>query len=197
MSVFGVPYQRDNDAIRAVKTALSMQEKLASFNAERMENGKTAIRIGIGISTGEVISGNIGSERRMEYTVIGDGVNVASRIEKLTKHYGAGILISDSTHKELGGAFTTRFVDLVQVRGKKRPIELFEVLSEKGKDLSQAHLSFMEGMSCYRRKEFEQAEAFFLQGADQDPLCRIFLDRCRHLKTVNPDTWDGIWISPY
>jgi adenylate cyclase len=197
MSVFGVPYQREDDAVRAVKTALSMQDKLKQFNRERLIAGKTPIHIGIGISTGEVISGNIGSERRMEYTVIGDGVNVASRIEKLTKHYGTGILISDTTLKDLDDIFSVRFVDLVQVRGKKQPIELFEVLGEKGIPLSPAHLSFQEGMACYKRKDFATAEAFFLAGADQDPLCRIFLDRCRHLKTQNPDTWDGVWISPY
>ncbi|MBU1171014.1 MAG: GAF domain-containing protein [Proteobacteria bacterium] len=197
MSVFGVPYQRDDDAIRAVKTALSMHEKLDQFNEERLKNGKMPIHIGIGISTGEVISGNIGSERRMEYTVIGDGVNVASRIEKLTKHYGTGILISDSTHKELGDAFNRRFVDLVKVRGKKQPMDVFQVLSEKGKELNQGQLFFEEGMRCYRQKDMGRAEVFFLKGADQDPLCRVFLDRCRHLKTMDPETWDGVWVSPY
>lgn len=197
MSVFGVPYQRDDDAVRAVRTALSMHEKLKNFNADRLEKGKMPIHIGIGISTGEVISGNIGSERRMEYTVIGDGVNVASRIEKLTKHYGAGVLISETTHRELEGLFTTRLVDLVKIRGKKQPMELFEVLGEKEKKLNHSQLCFREGMICYRNKNLDGAESYFYQGFDQDPLCRVFLDRCRILKSQNMESWDGVWVSPY
>lgn len=197
MSVFGAPYPRDDDAVRSVRTALAMHEKLESFNRTRLSKGKAPIHIGIGISTGEVISGNIGSERRMEYTVIGDGVNVASRIEKLTKHYEAGILISDLTAKELNDLFTVRFVDVVQVRGKKRPIELFEVLGEKGKALTPGQQCFQDGMACYRNKDFKKAQDFFLKGVDLDPLCRIFLDRCIQLGNMDTSTWDGVWVSPF
>jgi adenylate cyclase len=197
MSVFGAPFTRDDDAVRAVRTALAMQEKLASFNRSRCEKEKPPIHIGIGISTGEVISGNIGSERRMEYTVIGDGVNVASRIEKLTKHYGAGILISDSTARDLDGLFTIRSVDVVRIRGKKRPVEIFQVLGGKGMELSWGQRCFSEGMARYRNKNFEDARDFFLKGADDDPLCRIFLDRCAQLLTTDTQSWDGIWVSPF
>ena len=197
MSVFGAPYARDDDAVRAVRTALSMHDKLKAFNRARLERGMAPIHIGIGVSTGEVISGNIGSERRMEYTVIGDGVNVASRIEKLTKHYSAGILISDSTAGDLGDAFTLRLVDVVKVRGKQRPVEIFEVLGEKGAVLTPAQLYFQEGMACYRNREFEKARDFFLKGVDQDPLCRIFLDRCVQLMNTDTANWDGVWVSPF
>lgn len=197
MSVFGAPYSREDDAIRAVRTALTMQEKLKTFNQARLETGKAPIHIGIGVSTGEVISGNIGSERRMEYTVIGDGVNVASRIEKLTKHYGAGILISDSTAADLADEFTLRSVDLVKVRGKQKPVEIFEVLGEKNMVLSQAQRDFQDGMNAYRNRDFEKARAFFLKGADQDNLCRVFLERCVQVENTDNKDWDGVWVSPY
>jgi adenylate cyclase len=197
MSVFGAPYARDDDAVRAVRTALSMHDKLKAFNRARLERGMAPIHIGIGVSTGEVISGNIGSERRMEYTVIGDGVNVASRIEKLTKHYSAGILISDSTAGDLGDAFTLRLVDVVKVRGKQRPVEIFEVLGDKGTVLTPAQLFFQEGMAFYRNRDFEKAREYFLKGVDQDPLCRIFLDRCLQLMNTDTTNWDGVWVSPF
>ncbi len=197
MSVFGIPYLRDDDAIRAVRTAIQMISRLKDLNEIKVTSGDSPIHIGIGICTGEVISGNIGSERRMDYTVIGDGVNVASRIEKLTKHYGAEILISESTHEDLKGQFTTRFVDLVQVRGKKKPVKIFEVLGEKDKGLTRYQECFCQGRECYQKKEFQKATDLFLQGVDGDPLCRIFLERCRHMKENAPLAWDGIWVSPY
>ncbi len=197
MSVFGIPYFRDDDAIRAVRTAIQMISRLKDLNETKMVSGDSPIHIGIGICTGEVISGNIGSERRMDYTVIGDGVNVASRIEKLTKHYGTEILISESTHDDLKGQFSTRFVDLVQVRGKKKPVKIFEVLGENDKGLTRYQEFFCQGRECYQKKEFQKATGHFLQGADGDPLCRIFLERCRHMKGNVPSSWDGIWVSPY
>ncbi len=196
MSVFGVPYVRKDDALRAVRTAIQMQECLSQFNDQRMELGKSPIRIGIGICTGDVLSGNIGSERRMDFTVIGDGVNVASRIENLNKYYGTGILISETTQKELSLEITTRLVDLVKVKGKTQPVRIYEVLGGKGVSLTPAQESFRKGMDCYQKMEFTEAAIYFGKGIDRDSLCRIFLDRCRHFENSSPpDDWDGAWVS--
>lgn len=197
MSVFGIPYGRDDDAVRAVRTAIQMFSRLKDLNVEKVASGKSPIHIGIGICTGDVISGNIGSERRMDYTVIGDGVNVASRIEKLTKHYGTDILISESTHDDLRGEFTTRFVDLVQIRGKKNPVKIYEVLGETDKGLNKYQKFFCEGMEHYRNMNFDKAENVFIKGVEGDPLCRIFIDRCRYMTENKPASWDGVWVSPY
>jgi adenylate cyclase len=196
MSVFGVPYTREDDALRAVLTAIQMQERLSQFNDERRELGREPIRIGIGICTGDVLSGNIGSERRMDFTVIGDGVNVASRIEKLNKYYGTGILISETTQKELGPDITTRLVDLVRVKGKTQPVQIYEVLGEKGVALTPAQEMFNRGMGYYQKMEFAKAAACFEKGIDRDPLCRVFLDRCLHFKNSPPaGDWDGVWVE--
>jgi adenylate cyclase len=194
MSVFGVPYVRKDDALRAVRTAIQMRDGLSEFNDRRMEMGDPPIRIGIGICTGEVISGNIGSERRMDFTVIGDSVNVASRIEKLNKFYGTDILIGESTQQELKDRLMTQQVDVVRAKGKKKPVRIYEVLGEKGVSLNKSQEAFARGLSLYQALEFEKAAAVFAVCADKDHLCRIFLERCNYFKTSPPSKgWDGAW----
>ena len=194
MSVFGVPYVREDDAIRAVTAAVEMRERLKAFNKDREKKGETAIRIGIGICTGDVVSGNIGSERRMDYTVIGDGVNVASRIETLTKYYGVDILMSESTMEALGNKFSTRLVDQVRAKGKQKPVRVYEVIGTSEQTLSPYHTLFCEGFALYQRRDFEPAARCFEKGLAGDPVCRVFLDRCRHFNIFPPDeNWDGVW----
>nr|WP_246293664.1 adenylate/guanylate cyclase domain-containing protein [Desulfobacter latus] len=130
MSVFGIPFAKNDDAVRAVRTALQMRYALAEFNRGREAKGEAPIRIGIGICTGNVVSGNIGSEKRMEYTVIGDGVNTAARLESLTKKLGTDILISGSTYREVKDQFKTREIAKTSVKGKQKQIAVYQVISE-------------------------------------------------------------------
>ena len=194
MSVFGVPYVKADDAIRAVTSAVEMRERLLVFNHVREKKGDTPISVGIGICTGDVVSGNIGSERRMDFTVIGDGVNVASRIETLTKYYGVDILLSESTLDEIGDGFRTRLVDQVRVKGKQRPVRIYEVIGRSDQTLSKGQTLFCEGFALYQGRDFEAASRCFEKGLDSDPVCRVFLNRCNHFMTFPPDErWDGVW----
>ncbi|MCH6570289.1 MAG: adenylate/guanylate cyclase domain-containing protein [Acidobacteria bacterium] len=194
MAVFGAPRVQEDDALRAVRAGLAMEQELARMNQEWEENEIEPIVIGVGISTGEVIAGNIGSEKRMDFTVIGDDVNIASRLAKLTKSYGVTILISDSTHQELGEHFVTRPIDRVRIPGRKDPVELIEVLGDTSYQLSEGQKHFSQGIEAYREKNFAAACDFFGKGAETDPLCRIFLARCRTLMEDPPKPdWDGVW----
>ena len=196
MAVFGVPYAHDDDAERAVRAALNMQSVLDGFNAKREALDQKPIRIGIGVCTGEVISGNIGSEKRMDFTVIGDDVNISSRLESLNKQYNTKILISESTKRETGDAFVTRAIDRLAVKGRSKAIQIFEVLGEKGYCLSEAEQCFCKGLERYRLGEFEKAALLFHQGADSDKPCLAYLSRCRHfLEHPPPPDWDGVWIA--
>jgi adenylate cyclase len=195
MAVFGVPFPEDNDARRAVQTSLQMHSALGTINANRTASGLEPIGISIGICTGDVVSGNIGSEKRMEYTVIGDEVNVASRLESLCAYYGVDILIGEATLREVCGQFTIRPVDLVRIRGKKKPAYIFEVLCEGQRPLTAAEKCFNLGLSLYRQQSFARAAEEFSAGCAGDHLCRVFLDRCLNfLKTPPPQDWDGAWI---
>jgi class 3 adenylate cyclase len=127
LALFGAPLGHDDDSLRAVKAALAMQEKLKGLNEFWMKNGKPGIKVGIGISTGEVVVGNIGSEKRLEYTVIGQDVNYAQRIEQLTKELRADILISEQTYEETKEHVTVEKFGPLTIRGKKEPITVYAV----------------------------------------------------------------------
>jgi adenylate cyclase len=196
MAVFGVPYTHKDDAIRAVRSALKMREMLNRLNERRTAADLEPLRLGIGISTGEVISGNIGSRKRMDFTVIGDDVNISQYLEKLNKDYGTGILISEATCRELNERFVVRLVDEVLFKGRKRPVRVFEVLGEKGYQLSLDQDKFNNALTLYRERKFEAASLLFLQGAATDPPCKVFLSRCHtFLKNPPPHDWKGIWVE--
>jgi len=194
LAVFGIPVLRPDDAERCVRTALGMLDRLEGLNALRTRQELVPIRIGIGINTGEVLSGNVGSERRMEFTVIGDGVNVSSRLEGLNKVYGTRILVTESTRAEIGEAFVTREIDRVRLKGRSAPVRVYEVLGPRGTPLAPAHERFAEGYRAYLERRFAEAAGVFAGGARDDGPCRVFHDRCRtFLHEPPPPDWDGVW----
>lgn len=136
MAVFGAPVPKPDDALRAVRAAVRMRHALAVLNEKLVARGVAPIKTGIGLHTGEVVAGNIGSEARMEYTVIGDAVNLASRLETSTKELGTDVLISDDTNALLGEEFETRAVREITVKGRVKPVMVYEVLGFKKKAAS-------------------------------------------------------------
>ncbi len=201
MAAFGVPIAGDDDEDRAMRAAVAMMGELEKFNRSRSREGKKPIDIGIGINTGEVVSGNIGSPKRMDFTLIGDGVNLASRLESACKQYAAHILVSGNTVKRLKGTYRMREVDSVVVKGKTAPVSVFEVLDyhteETFPNLRGVLEHFRDGLFLYRKGQWAKAieafeAAFRLNGEDR--LCRAYIERCKHLREHPPrGDWDGVW----
>ncbi len=201
MALFGAPFNGPKDANNAVTVANQMMVALAALNKRRALAGKAAIDIGVGISTGNVIVGNIGSPKRMEYTVIGDSVNLASRLEGATKYYGAKILISENTVKELTGEFRLREIDLIRVKGKDVPVSVYESLdfhtAESFPNMTDVLDAYTRGLGAYRRRDWQNAMAAFnvaIAANPEERPSRIYLDRAKHyLANPPPEGWDGVW----
>ena len=134
MAVFGAPIPHDDDPLRAVQTALEMQQRLLELNRKWEREGRSPLTVGMGINTGDAIAGNIGDMRRMEYTVIGFAVNLASRLESLTAKYGLCIVISEATYEYVKDHVTVRKLDPVDIKGSTVPVRVFEVTGWKPRD---------------------------------------------------------------
>lgn len=202
MAAFGIPVGHDDDADRAVRTAIAMMRELTAWNAHRAVIGKLPVDIGIGLNTDLVVSGNIGSKKRMDYTIIGDGVNLAARLESACKQYGAHILISEFTYKQLRGTYYSRELDFVVVKGKTQPVAIYEVLDYHTEDsyphlIDALHL-FKAGLVKYRSRKWDEAIAAFeevLALNPNDKAAKLYVERCRHLaEHAVADDWDGVWV---
>jgi adenylate cyclase len=202
MAIFGLPLPHDDDEDRALLAAIGMIADLRRWNADRLAAGKKPIEIGVGLNTDNIVSGNIGSPKRMDYTVIGDGVNLASRLESACKQYGAGILISEYTHRRLKGTYRMREVDRVVVKGKTEPVGVFEVLDyyteESFPNLTDFLDHYKNGITSYRRQQWDKAITAFGQSLKlhaNDKLSQIYIERSEQMKEHPPgDDWNGVWV---
>ncbi len=202
MAVFGLPLPHGDDEDRGLRASIGMIEELGRWNAGRVAAGKKPIEIGIGLNTGSIVSGNIGSPKRMDYTVIGDDVNLASRLEGACKQYGAAILISENTYRKLKGTYRVREVDRVVVKGKTEPVAVFEVLDyyteESFPNVADFLGHYRNGIACYRKQQWDKAIAAFQQSLklrENDKLSQIYVERSQQMKERPPgDDWNGVWV---
>lgn len=202
MAVFGAPFTSPEDADNALGMALAMQDALQAFNARPSAAGRPPIEIRIGISSGQIVAGNIGSDRRMDYTVIGDEVNLAARLESANKQLGTSLLISGTTANLLQNRYHMRELDYLRVKGKQKPVPIFEVLGHADVPLPELRARtlsrFAKGLNAYRRRDWDAAATSFAAALDIAPYdqpSRIFLERARNYRETPPaDDWDGVWI---
>ena len=201
MAIFGAPFSSDRDADNSVNAAIQMMKKLSLFNAKRLEKGFHKIDIGVGISSGDVILGNIGSEKRMDYTVIGDTVNLASRLEGANKHYGTKILINEATNDALQDNYQVREIDRLRVKGKSEPAVIFEILDYHD-DNSFPNRDdcldlYAHGIQAYQQRNWTDALDFFQQAItanSNDSVSKMYIKRCTHFLAHSPKSdWDGVW----
>jgi adenylate cyclase len=201
MAVYGAPFTSGEDPDRAVMAAIEMLGELKDYNKSRTKSGKDIIAIGVGINTDEVVAGNIGSIKRMDYTVIGDGVNLASRLERANKYYGTSILISESTFRQLHGKYLYREVDLLRVKGKDKSVSVYEILNYHDntsfKNLYDVIELYHQGIGLYRQTKWKESIKKFEKALvlnEHDRVCKICLDRCYYFLSNPPDaSWDGVW----
>ncbi len=201
MAEFGIPVAHGDDTDRAMRAAIAMITELRTLNKTRQERGQKPIQMGIGLNTDHIVSGNIGSPKRMDYTVIGDGVNLASRLESACKEYSAQILISEFTYRKLKGTYRTREVDRVIVKGKTEPVGVYEVLDyhteETFPNLPETLNQFRGGLVHYRKGDFDRAIAQFQEALKLHPgdkLSTSYIGRCEYLKAHPPENWEGVWV---
>lgn len=202
MAEFGIPVPHEDDPDRAVRAAIAMIHALDTLNDLRISRGQKPINMGVGLNTATIVSGNIGSPKRMDYTVIGDGVNLASRLESACKEYSARILASEATVRKLKGSYSMREVDFIVVKGKTEPVSIYEILDyhsdETFPNLPEVVGHFKAGLKYYRRGEFDRAikqfrEALLLNPDDR--LSTTYVERCEALIAYPPEgAWNGIRI---
>lgn len=201
MAVFGSPVPFDDHEWMAVQTAVEMRHRLVRFNEKQKENGKQPIRMGIGIHSDEVISGNIGSSKRMELTSIGDGVNLASRLEGASKHYGCDIIISDKTYQSCADRIYVRELDYITVKGRHEPVKIYEVVGLRSETLSDETTrlvdAYQRGREFYLNRQFARAMSEFgtvLEIDKSNKAAQLHLQRCQHFLQEPPsEDWDGVW----
>lgn len=198
MAYWNAPRNCDDYAFKACKTAIQGLQKLSFLQQKWARLNKPVFKARVGINTGNVVLGNIGTEEHLSYTVIGDNVNLASRLEGLNKVYDTTIMISDVTLKACGERLVTRPIDLVGVKGKDKKImvhELFGIAGETSESTIKFCVEFKIAFAAYIKKDWSVGLSLFQKLASENPddkLCQIYVDRCKDYQQNPPDaSWDG------
>jgi len=202
MAEFGVPVPYENHAFMACKTAIEMQKKLKKLREKWEKEGRPQLRARIGINTGEVIVGNMGSRDVFDYTVMGDAVNLGSRLEGANKFYGTEIMISEFTYDYVNEDFYTRELDLIRVKGKEEPIKVFQLILSKKDKVSEEFIKMLDvynkGLQHYKVQEWNEAIDCFeacLNIIPEDPPSVEYRSRCIEYKFSGPGPdWDGVTV---
>ena len=201
VAVFGVPVEQTDHAVRACNAALDMRKQLVIMRQIWKRENKPAFEARIGINSGPMIAGNIGGKNRFDYTVIGDSVNIASRLEGANKMYATSILISEDTFQQVYDKFWCRELDFIRVKGKNKPVRIYELIGRKSEEIDPVRSSsleyFLKGLEIYRKQDWIHAYDMFQKALSlnqQDGPSQEFIRRCKFF-IENPRTsdWDGVF----
>ncbi len=200
MAFFGAPIPFEDHALMACRCALEQLEELGRLQEQYEKQGLPAIDIGIGVNTGEMSVGNMGSQTVRSYTVMGDAVNLGSRLEGINKQYGTRIIISEFTYEQVKDKVIAREIDWVRVKGKALPVRIFELVSEKEPQSDVMFMldNFKQGFIKYHEKAFDAALGCFSEALNHRPddtVSKLYIDRCqRYIEAPPPEDWDGVFI---
>ena len=176
MAFYNAPVDVKEHAADACRTSLEMLEALERLNAQFYKEGLPSIEIGIGLNTTEVVVGNMGSQKRFNYTVIGDGVNLASRVEGLNKTFGTKILITEQTKAHIGDIFLTRPLEKFKVKGKEEEVMLYELLQDTAENREKVE-KFTVALAFYKQQSYKEALQHFNELLSNDRVCRYFIEK--------------------
>ncbi|MBI4383683.1 MAG: adenylate/guanylate cyclase domain-containing protein [Nitrospinae bacterium] len=201
VAFWNAPVKQEDHALKAAAAALEMLKFSENFNRRFSQGTKREIRTRIGINTGRVVVGNIGSKTRFNYTVIGDEANLASRLESANKQYGTYLMASESTYLKIKDAFRARPLDCLRVKGKRKPVKVYQLLGRIGETHGEEFEKLMDlfhnGLRAYQNREWDAAVQWFesaLLVRNDDGPAKIYLERCRALRGNPPgDDWDGVY----
>jgi len=195
IAFWNAPLIQEDHAVRCVRAALRCQKKLAELRPYFREKINRDLKMRIGVNTGVVVVGNMGSKTRFDYTMMGDSVNLASRLEGINKEFGTYTMISKFTLDEIGDTFPVRELSRVRVVGKKEAVIVYEPMLEEDYDLCRETLQqFERGLQSYYRGDFAAALAEFMVIEDRDAPARAYIIKCRELISEKPASWDGTWV---
>ena len=201
VSMFGIPVEQNDHAERACNAALDMRKELAILRQMWKREGKPAFEARIGINSGPMIAGNIGGKDRFDYTAIGDSVNLASRLEGANKMYDTIIIISEDTFYHIHEKFWCRELDFIRVKGKNKPVRIYELIGRKTQEIDPIRSSsleyFLKGLEIYRKRDWIHAYDFFqkaLKLKPDDGPSLEFIRRCKKfIENPRPVDWDGVF----
>jgi len=194
MAIFNAPMDVPDHTYYACKTALEMIENLAEVNKNFQKKGYPTIDIGIGLNTGEAIVGNMGTDRRFDYTAIGDSVNLASRLEGTNKVFGTRVIVSESTYNHVKDKFNFRMLDKIQVKGKHEGVTIYELNNHLADEIQK---SYHKALNFYFERNFSEAFQLFNYLIDKynDQASKTLSERCKYyIDTPPSDSWNGVFI---
>ncbi|MBN2051513.1 MAG: HAMP domain-containing protein [Spirochaetales bacterium] len=198
MAFFGAPVKHDDDAYQSALAGIEMTEAVKEFNNQQLKAGKPEFRIGVGINYGIVTVGNIGTEKKMDYTVIGDMVNLASRLEGLTKVYRQELLVSESIQHKIQNLLPYRLLDTVAVKGKERGVKIYTLKKELSDREDKGWKLHNQAMDLYYTRDFSRARELFneaLSYIPDDYVISLLQERIkRYLETPPPESWTGVQV---
>ncbi|MDD8019017.1 MAG: adenylate/guanylate cyclase domain-containing protein, partial [Bacteroidota bacterium] len=201
MAIWGAPMELPNSALSATRTALQMQEKIKEIDAKWKEAGKPGLVVRMGLNTDFMVVGNVGGSSRFDYTVIGDAVNLASRLEGANKTYGTRIMISERTYELIKSELQCRELDYLIVKGKTKPIRVFELVADKKTGMDEKMIQLCElytnGLKLYKERKFKEAlktfRAVLALHPEDGPSNLYALRSQEYIKTPPPKDWNGVF----
>ncbi len=200
IAFWGAPLVQEDHATRGVLAAVEMQARMKVLRQKWIDEGLPAIHVRMGINSGPMVVGNMGSQQRMDYTIMGDAVNLTARLEGANKFYGTHTMISGMTRAQIGDVAELRKLDVIRVVGKEEAVEVYEVLAKRGElDAGQQALltGYNAALAHYQARDFARAETEFaalLERFPDDGPCRTYLERCAQYRSDPPGAgWDGVY----